>query len=89
MQQGAQIHALSHLGNASDRPQEQALQLPADDAPCAICALLAGGSNALASNNAGVASLPVAATAPWVTLASPALSSPSYYQSRAPPASIG
>ena len=85
MQQGAQMHALSHTGSAFDRPQEQGLQLPVDDAPCAICALFAGGSNAIASGSAVPPGFAAASAAPRVTFSSLALHTPTYYQSRAPP----
>jgi hypothetical protein len=85
MQHGVQLHALSHLGGLLDRPQEQGLQLPANDTSCLICTLSAGGSNAIAAHGA---SAPTAATATaviWATVTSPSLSAPAYYSSRAPP----
>ena len=86
MQERVQLHAISHLGGVLDRPQEQGLQLPANDASCLTCALSAGGSKAIAA--ADGPSVLMAATASaitWATVSSPALSAPAYYSSRAPP----
>ena len=85
MQHGAQLHALSHLGGLLDRPQEQGLQLPANDTSCLICALSAGGSNAIAADGPSVPSVAAATAVTWATVASPSLSAPAYYSSRAPP----
>jgi hypothetical protein len=85
MQHGAQLHALSHVAGTLDRPQEQGLQLPADNTPCAVCALFAGGSNALASGGASVPNAAAASAATWATVSSPTVHSPTYYLSRAPP----
>ena len=48
MQHDAQLHALTHFGDQLQRPHDQGLQLPVDETPCAICALFAGGSTAIA-----------------------------------------
>ena len=85
MQQGTQVHALSHLGGLLDRPHEQGLQVAPGDAPCVVCALCAGGSNAIASEGPSVPSTAAPSTATWVIASSPTTSAPSYYLSRAPP----
>ena len=85
MQQGAQLHAISHLGGLVDRPQEQGLQLPANDTSCLICTLSAGGSNAIAADGPSVPSVAAAAAVTLATVASPPQSAPAYYPSRAPP----
>ena len=85
MQHGAQLHAISHLGGLLDRPQEQGLQLPPDDPSCMLCALSAGGSNALAADSHSVSHAVPATAVIWTTVSSPAQSAPAYYLSRAPP----
>ena len=85
MQQTTQVHALSHLGGLLDRPHEQGLQAAASDAPCVICALCAGGSNAITSETSSVPSVAEPYAAMWVIVSSPTVSAPSYYLSRAPP----
>jgi len=85
MQHGAQLHALSHLRGILDRPQEQGLQLPADDTSCMLCALSAGGSNAIVADGPSVSGAAAATPVAWATISSPALSAPAYYSSRAPP----
>ncbi len=86
MQQGAQLHALAHLGDGFHRAHEPTLQLPADDTSCALCVLFAGGSNAIASGGADVPQFAPASALPQVATSSPAVSSPTWYLSRAPPA---
>jgi hypothetical protein len=85
LQQATQLHAISHLAGLLDRPHEQGLQVPPSDPPCVLCALCAGGSNAIASEAAAVPSIAAPSTATWVTAAAPTTSSPTYYLSRAPP----
>jgi hypothetical protein len=85
MQQGAALHAVAHIGDGLDRPHEQTLLPPADDTSCAICALFAGGSNAIASGSADALQFAPASAASQVASSSPALSSPTWYLSRAPP----
>ena len=85
MQHGVQLHAISHLGGVLDRPQEQGLQLPANDTSCLICALSAGGSNAISADGADVPTAAAATAVAWATVSSSALSAPAYYSSRAPP----
>ena len=85
MQLEGQRHALQHLGDRLHRPHEQGLQLPQAEIVCTECALLAGTSNAVASD--GASTLPVVAAnerfhAPF---SSRSIDPPAYYSSRAPP----
>ena len=88
MQQGAQLHAISHLGEALQRPHEAGLQLPAVDAPCEQCALFAAGSAAIPGSSSGWHDLSSGVDAPRVATASPALAALNWYLSRAPPSSL-
>ena len=88
MQQGAQVHAISHLGDTLQRPHEAGLQLPAVDAPCAHCSLLAAGSAAIPGGSSGWPELAAGVGAPRVATASPAPAALSWYRSRAPPSSL-
>jgi hypothetical protein len=85
MQQGVEVHAISHLGGLLDRSPDQGLQVPSNDTPCLVCALSAGGSNVIGSDIAAAQSVASTADALRVTVASPASSLPNYYRSRAPP----
>jgi hypothetical protein len=88
MQQEAQVHALSHLGEQLHRAHDEGLRLPAGDATCAECALFAG-SAAAAPNDSAALLEPVAGSGIRQGGAPPpALSAPSYYSSRAPPQSL-
>jgi hypothetical protein len=85
MQQQVQVHALQHLGNLVHALHDTGLQAPLADAPCLECALLAGGTSAIAS---GYASFPaVSVTGEQLHFATELryLAAPSYYSSRAPP----
>jgi hypothetical protein len=84
MQQEAQLHAISHIGGELQRPHDQGLQLPVD-APCAECALLAGGSTAAPADSASFHAFAAGFAAPRGTAPSPAFPAPTYYHSRAPP----
>ena len=86
VQYGAQLHALEHLGEELKRAPDQSFSTLSDTEPCAICALFAGGANAVASEADGAA-IPIGTEAsPQVVPASIATPAPSYYSSRAPPA---
>jgi hypothetical protein len=85
MQQFAQQHELTHLGNQLHRSHEQALQLPADDSACALCALFAGGATVLPTDNASADESAVSFFVPEGAELSAALSPPAFYLSRAPP----
>ena len=88
MQQAAQWHALDHFGEWLQGPHEQALLVPQDGAPCAVCPLFAGGASAVPSdatvspvNADGVVVLHHAAS----SLATAAPSSRSHPRSPRPP----
>jgi hypothetical protein len=85
MQQHAQQHELTHLGDRLHRSYEQALQLPADDSACALCALYTGGSAAPPTGDALPDEPAVSFVVPLDAELSAALSPPAFYLSRAPP----
>ena len=88
MQHQAQQHALAHFSNQLQRPHEQALQLPADDTTCAVCALFAGGASALPTDGAMLAGSADSFVPPIDAERSAAQSPPAFYLSRAPPPSL-
>jgi hypothetical protein len=77
-------HALSHWGSGMPK---QAVLSAGSDTPCAQCALLAAGSAAVTTDLAVIAAVAIADGAAAPVHASPALAPPSFYFSRAPPAS--
>lgn len=86
MQQEAQWHALGHFGDWLRGPHEQSLLLPQADEVCAICALFAGGANGAPTTATATAAIATDYEAPRDhVIAVTALTSPSPYQSRAPP----
>jgi len=85
VQYGAQLHALGHLSDALKHTQEQSLSTAVANEDCPICALFAGGANALASEDDRRALDVAVAAAPRSSPASIATPAPSYYSSRAPP----
>lgn len=87
MQQEGLRHAIDHVGSALRNLEHSALELPAGD-HCTECDLLAG-----AAGTASPAPLVLSLPAPsWLNIAAPsttvAVVTPSYYQSRAPPAAL-
>ena len=85
MQLEGQRHEVQHLGDRLHRSHEQGLQKSASNLACLECALLAGGSHAVAGS---VLSLPVAIAdsgRAGIRISSPAIAAPVYYSSRAPP----
>jgi hypothetical protein len=84
MQFGAQLHALEHLRDSLRHTPAHSLTAPADE-PCAMCALFAGGANAVTAGSGAAFAAPDACQAFSLPPASPAASAPSYYSSRAPP----
>ena len=88
MQHEAHVHALAHFGDQAQRPHEQVVQLPADDAACAVCALFAGGASALPSDGATLDGSADSFVAPSDAERSAAQSPPAFYLSRAPPSSL-
>ena len=85
MQQQVQVHALQHLGNLLHARQDTGLQAPIADAPCLECALLAGGTSAVANDSATVPAVSVVGDRHHPAIALRHLAAPSYYSSRAPP----
>src|SRR6202521_4590637 len=85
MQLEGQRHEVQHFGDQLHRSHEQGLQKSASNSPCIECALLAGGSHAVAGS---VASLPPAIVdsgSVGIRLSSHKVAAPAYYSSRAPP----
>lgn len=84
VQHGALLHALEHDGEALRHAQGKSFSVP-DDEVCAICALFAGGANALSDHAEPAAAVffgeedPPYAPTPIVAAA------PNFYESRAPP----
>ena len=86
MQQEEQWHALVHVGEWLQGPHEQSLLLPQVNEVCAICALIAGGANTAPATTAAPAATGADYEAPRNhVIAIAARTSPSPYQSRAPP----
>jgi len=81
----AQWHALGHFGEWMHRPHEIGLQLPDSDDACAICALLAGGANAVSASASTAAAAPHGFIAPHEPVARATFAAASYYRTRAPP----
>lgn len=88
MQQGAQSHALEHVGDWVQRPHDSGLQLPVDDSVCAMCALFAGGAGAAPAGTTAHASPIADFAAPQRHVTSAAVNLPSSYLSRAPPSTL-
>jgi hypothetical protein len=85
MQQGAQVHAIAHLGDALQRPHEQGLQLPTGEVPCIVCSLLAGGSAAIPAGSAASDEPRPEFKAPQHATFARTVAPAHYYLSRAPP----
>jgi hypothetical protein len=86
MQQAERAHAISHIGEWFHASHERALAIPDSEAPCAICALFAGGSTAAVDSATFTPPPFVGVAIPTFAVASRTLSAPSYYPARAPPA---
>ena len=84
VQYGGQLHALEHLGEGLRHAHDQSFSVPADEV-CAICALFAGGANALNGDADAAFSTPVAREVTSLPHASLAAAAPRYYERRAPP----
>ena len=87
VQSGGELHALEHVGEALRHAPDQSLSLPGDEV-CAICALFAGGANALSDTADPGFVAPDARENTFSLPASRPAAAPSYYSSRAPPASF-
>jgi hypothetical protein len=85
MQLEGQRHEVQHLGGQLHRSHEQGLQKSASNSPCIECALLAGGSHALASSAASPPPAVVDSGRVGIRFSSLAVAAPAYYSSRAPP----
>lgn len=84
LQQESLIHALQHDRARMADARDVTVQAPGDG-PCVLCALLAGGTHAVASADAGTSeSTSAIMVAAWVGNTIPA-AAPVYYASRAPP----
>ena len=84
VQYGALLHALEHDGEALRHAQGQSFSVP-DDEVCAICALFAGGANALADHTNPAAAVFFGEHAPPYAPTPIAAAAPHFYESRAPP----
>jgi TRAP-type C4-dicarboxylate transport system permease large subunit len=88
MQQGAQLHALTHDADRLQRSNEMGLQAPCSEVACALCALFAGGADAAAAEVAALPEPAVDHFQPPRAIAFVATAPPSPYQSRAPPSTL-
>jgi hypothetical protein len=85
MQLEGQRHAVQHFGDQLHRSQEQGLQQSASNSPCIECALLAGGSDAVAGSLALLPPAIVDSGRVGTWFSSLAVAAPVYYSGRAPP----
>lgn len=85
MQQGVQLHAISHLGPQLARSKDPGLSAPHADERCIECALLAGGATAVVGDLPSLdATSPVELRA-WLPFDSRPTGAPTCFRSRAPP----
>ena len=84
VQYGGELHALEHVGEALRDAQGQFFGAPNDEV-CAICALFAGGANALSDTAEVKFVAPDVRENTFSPPASRDTAAPSYYSSRAPP----
>ena len=84
MQLASGLHALEHARNALKQTHDHSLSVPSDDV-CAMCALFAGSTSAVAGDIDHGYELLATDEAPQFASASFAPAAPAYYQSRAPP----
>lgn len=84
VQYGAQLHALEHVGEALRHAKHQSFSVP-DDEVCAICALFAGGANALSDHAEPAAAVFFGEEDPPYAPTPIAAATPRFYESRAPP----
>ena len=87
MQLGSELHALEHFGEALKHTPDHSWTASGDEL-CPICAMFAGGANAIAGTFDPATVTPTAESVPRVASTSIATAAPSYYYSRAPPASV-
>ena len=84
VQYGGELHALEHVGEALRHAKHQSFDVPNDEI-CAICALFAGGANALADHGDTPTPAFVGEDDPPYAPPSIAPAAPHFYDSRAPP----
>lgn len=84
-QQEAHRHALEHLRPLLTRVHDVGVHAPVDEVACAECALLAGGTDAVASAIDAFPSRAQYRERPTFAHASRSVPAPTYFQSRAPP----
>jgi hypothetical protein len=85
MQLQGKWHAFEHVGEMLRHSVEHSLVVPVYE-PCAMCALCAGGANAVACDAADTRASVTDSDIPPCAFVSLAPAVPSYYLSRAPPA---
>ena len=85
MQSEGLRHALAHRAAALTAPDTPYLQSQ-NDLPCAECALLASGANALAGALPTLPAVSILRVLVFVPRQSTPQAKPAYYRSRAPPA---
>jgi hypothetical protein len=87
MQYGSQLHALEHIEEALKNAPHQSFGLPEDEL-CALCALFAGGANALTAEIDPDPPAFVSEEHRGYAPSSAARIAPRFYDSRAPPAGL-
>jgi hypothetical protein len=87
MQLGGELHALEHFEEALKHTPDHSWTASGDE-PCPICALFAGGANAIAGTVDPATVVPAAEANLRLASKSIATAAPSYYFSRAPPAPL-
>jgi hypothetical protein len=85
MQYGAQLHALEHIGEALREPASHSIG-KIDDEPCPICALFAGGANAIHHELPAVSIVSFSEDSPPEARQPHAQQPTHFYWSQAPPA---
>src|SRR5205085_11038935 len=75
-------HEVQHLGDRLHRSHERSLQQSASNSLCLECALLAGGSHAVAGSMLSLATAIVDSVPVRIRISSPAIAAPAYYSSR-------
>ena len=86
MQQAERSHALVHVGERLHASHDRALAVPDFESQCGLCVLFAGGSTAAIDSASPIPPPFVEFAIPTFVVASRAVSAPSFYSSRAPPA---
>jgi hypothetical protein len=85
MQYGAQLHALEHIGEALRQPTNHSIG-KIDDEQCPLCALFAGGANAVHHEAPTVSIVSFNEDSPRQAREPDAQQSTHFYWSQAPPA---